>query len=199
MRTFDVAILDEDGNELVAIDRFAIRLLELADILAAGAAGAGTPDDDTGTLLAPDEALELMWRMLAAPPAPRYVVSREPMAVRSRRVARMSAEIEGGRGGGFATTGVRSAVAAGDAAGSAGVEATILDLWQDAFGLDQVGLDEDFFDLGGNSLVAVQMAMRIREQFGVALSGVIVLEFPTARLIAQHVEGLLTEPAGQPQ
>jgi acyl carrier protein len=64
----------------------------------------------------------------------------------------------------------------------------LLPLWEDAFGVTDLGLDEDFFDLGGNSLVAVQLAVRIRDQFGVNMPGVAVLEYPTVRTLAQYVD-----------
>jgi acyl carrier protein len=61
-------------------------------------------------------------------------------------------------------------------------------LWMDAFGMDELGLDEDFVELGGNSLVAVQLAVRIRDSFGVTLSGVAVLEHPTVRELAARID-----------
>lgn len=72
-------------------------------------------------------------------------------------------------------------------------EKKLTELWQDAFGISRAGLDEDFFDLGGNSLVAVQLAVRIRDTFGVNVPGVAVLEYPTVRDLARRVDELLAE------
>jgi acyl carrier protein len=72
----------------------------------------------------------------------------------------------------------------------------LLPLWEDAFGVSGLGLDEDFFDLGGNSLVAVQLAVRIRDQFGVNMPGVAVLEYPTVRTLAGYVDAAQSAPAG---
>ena len=49
-------------------------------------------------------------------------------------------------------------------------------------------LDEDFFELGGNSLVAVQLAVRIRDHFLVNVPGIAVLEYPTVRLLAEFID-----------
>ncbi len=70
----------------------------------------------------------------------------------------------------------------------------LVELWQDAFGLPRIGLDEDFFDLGGNSLVAVQLAVRIRDSLGVSVPGVAVLEYPTVRDLARRVDEALQHP-----
>lgn len=38
-------------------------------------------------------------------------------------------------------------------------------VWQEALGIEQVGVEDDFFVLGGNSLVAIQLASRLSEEF----------------------------------
>jgi acyl carrier protein len=49
------------------------------------------------------------------------------------------------------------------------METTLAALWAEVLGADQVGADDDFFDLGGNSLVAVQLIARVRNRLGVKL------------------------------
>ncbi|MGH3731356.1 MAG: phosphopantetheine-binding protein, partial [Micromonosporaceae bacterium] len=39
-------------------------------------------------------------------------------------------------------------------------------IWCEVLGLEQVGLDEDLFDLGGHSLTITQIAARIRDRLG---------------------------------
>ncbi len=46
------------------------------------------------------------------------------------------------------------------------VERRVAALWQDVLGLDRVGLHDNFFDLGGHSLLLVQVAAGLRETFG---------------------------------
>ncbi|MCW5625026.1 MAG: hypothetical protein KIT73_09950, partial [Burkholderiales bacterium] len=50
------------------------------------------------------------------------------------------------------------------------IEQTIAELWRSALGVDAIGLDDDFFALGGSSLVAMQLMARLQETFGVELS-----------------------------
>jgi acyl carrier protein len=46
------------------------------------------------------------------------------------------------------------------------VERIVADLWAAALGLDRVGSNDDFLDLGGDSLIAAHIVARILERFG---------------------------------
>jgi aspartate racemase len=49
------------------------------------------------------------------------------------------------------------------------VEKTIAHIWQDVMKLDEVGIHDNFFDLGGHSLMAVRILTRIERDLGVRL------------------------------
>jgi acyl transferase domain-containing protein/SAM-dependent methyltransferase/acyl carrier protein len=53
---------------------------------------------------------------------------------------------------------------------STDLERTVAGTWQTVLGIDRVGVDDSFFDLGGESLLAMQLVTRLREELGVALS-----------------------------
>lgn len=63
-------------------------------------------------------------------------------------------------------------------------------LWAELLKLRGVGLDEDYFDLGGNSLLAVNLMARSLTQFGVKLPVSSIIEAPTVSQFA----GLLQSP-----
>jgi amino acid adenylation domain-containing protein len=61
-------------------------------------------------------------------------------------------------------------------------------IWAEALGLDRVGIDENFFDLGGHSLMAMQLFARIRRTFGRNLPMASLFEAPTIRRMAVALE-----------
>ena len=65
-----------------------------------------------------------------------------------------------------------------------GVEAAVLAAWRTAFERDDIDLDDDFFDLGGDSLTAAVIAARIEATCGVELD---VAAIPTARRLREMV------------
>lgn len=64
-----------------------------------------------------------------------------------------------------------------------GLEEDLARLWRAALGSD-VHADDDFFELGGDSLVAVGLARRIREQLGVPATVALIYARPTVRELA---------------
>ncbi|MCW5983442.1 MAG: AMP-binding protein [Bryobacteraceae bacterium] len=66
-------------------------------------------------------------------------------------------------------------------------EALICGMWQEILGIPQVGADDDFFRLGGDSILAVQFIQRLGETAGVELTMVRLFEAPTAAAIARLI------------
>jgi acyl carrier protein len=80
-----------------------------------------------------------------------------------------------------------------------GVSARLAALWQDLLRRPHVALDDNFFDLGGDSLMALQLSARIRETTGVELGLQALLECQTLRALSERVElAQLARGAGQP-
>ncbi len=68
------------------------------------------------------------------------------------------------------------------------VEIAVAELWAASLGITQIGLDDEFFVLGGSSLTAVQLASRTRERFGIELSVAELFEHSTVRRLAVIVD-----------
>jgi acyl carrier protein len=59
------------------------------------------------------------------------------------------------------------------------VEGKVAAIWAEVFGLDRVGIHDDFFALGGHSLLAGQIAARLRRVYSVDLSLGALFDAPT--------------------
>jgi acyl-CoA synthetase (AMP-forming)/AMP-acid ligase II/acyl carrier protein len=68
-------------------------------------------------------------------------------------------------------------------------EKSIAALWCEVLGLSEVSVDDNFFDLGGHSLLVVQVQRRLREASGREVSITDMFRFPTIRSLAQHLNG----------
>jgi thioesterase domain-containing protein len=60
-------------------------------------------------------------------------------------------------------------------------------IWARLLGVDRVGIDDDFFQLGGTSLLAVRVINQIRAALGVSLAVADFFLEPTVAAIARHV------------
>jgi thioesterase domain-containing protein/NAD(P)-dependent dehydrogenase (short-subunit alcohol dehydrogenase family)/acyl carrier protein len=67
-------------------------------------------------------------------------------------------------------------------------EQTLVELWQQLFGIREIGVHDDFYELGGDSLTAVQLVMRINQTFDIKLSSHILLREKTAAGLARMIE-----------
>lgn len=76
-------------------------------------------------------------------------------------------------------------------------EAAISGIWSDLLGLDGIGTGDDFFALGGNSLLATRLVLALRTGLGAHVSLQAVFTTPTVSGLARLVDGIeTTTPAG---
>ncbi len=68
------------------------------------------------------------------------------------------------------------------------IEARLCELWASVLGVGRCGIDEDFFEAGGNSLLAVKLEVAI-ETAELAGAGETIYTCPTPRLWAAKLEG----------
>jgi acyl transferase domain-containing protein/acyl carrier protein len=79
-----------------------------------------------------------------------------------------------------------------------GIEKTIAEIWQEVFGLDQIGIHDNFFDLGGHSLAAVRLVSQVNRHFGSKLRLQSVFQSPTiAEMATLITENLSKQPGKQ--
>ena len=66
-------------------------------------------------------------------------------------------------------------------------EEIIAAIWMDMFKIENVSIDDDFFELGGRSLLAIKVVSRIREMLGIDLPVLTLFENPTIAGLAGHL------------
>ncbi len=74
------------------------------------------------------------------------------------------------------------------------LEQKLLLLWEELLEMDGIGVDDDYFALGGTSLLSVQLFAEISRRFNVQLRLTAILEAPTVRSLAR-----LMTPSGVQQ
>ncbi|WP_414449354.1 beta-ketoacyl synthase N-terminal-like domain-containing protein [Burkholderia sp. 22PA0099] len=147
----------------------------------ANAVDAGDTAGDIGILNAEGvQVFELLTRCAA----PRIVVSPYAFSQFAARVAAANAGLASEAGTRAEETGAAGVLNDPEAP----TEARLLALWRQLFGTEALGVDDNFFENGGHSLLALQMLARIRDVFQVNFGLHNVFEAPTVALLTRKVD-----------
>lgn len=69
-------------------------------------------------------------------------------------------------------------------------EMAVARIWQDLLGIEQIGVDDNYNALGGDSLLAIRIVSQLREHFKLALDVKDIFEHPTVASLADHLDTL---------
>ena len=67
------------------------------------------------------------------------------------------------------------------------LEETLIAIWKKSLGIDALSVEEDFSDLGGDSLLAVQVVAKIKEALGFSLPPNTILQYPTIEKLCELI------------
>ena len=67
-------------------------------------------------------------------------------------------------------------------------EEGLVAIWQEMLGIERVGVEDNFFEIGGHSLLAMSMISRIRKEMEVEIVIKDIFEFTTISLLAKYLE-----------
>lgn len=69
------------------------------------------------------------------------------------------------------------------------IESSLVDLWQQVLSVEKVGIDDNFFDIGGDSILSIQIVARSR-QAGLKVGPADIFKYQDIRSLAAHVNQL---------
>jgi acyl carrier protein len=67
-------------------------------------------------------------------------------------------------------------------------------MWAEVLGIERVGIHDNFFNLGGHSLLVTQLNSRVKERFQVEIALRSMFESPTVATLAQLIEQSPAQP-----
>lgn len=77
------------------------------------------------------------------------------------------------------------------------LEAYLVEVWAQVLGIEQVGVDDNFLELGGDSLLATQILARLSDRYPNSLAQNAIFISPTIRMLAQYISTELKLPVAQ--
>jgi thioesterase domain-containing protein/acyl transferase domain-containing protein len=191
MFPFDITLMDEQGGELVEIEEYTLRQVETGSFAHKPAAPAANDRNDQGQVIVSTKNLE-------------YRIQQVSNFMKEERKGDKPGDLPG-------QLHSRPQLPYAYTAPRTELEQQLARVWQTSLGIEKVGIHDDFFDLGGDSLLAFQVIARIRDTLQIELPGHSILNTPTiARLIKQNLQqfkqaappelppGLVKIQAGQP-
>jgi ubiquinone/menaquinone biosynthesis C-methylase UbiE/acyl carrier protein len=78
-------------------------------------------------------------------------------------------------------------------------ERALVKIWQEVLQLDHIGVQDNFFDLGGNSLLMVQMHQQVQQRLSAELSVIELFRYPTIYAIAAHLQSKVSSQSAMKQ
>ncbi|MGE0127961.1 MAG: amino acid adenylation domain-containing protein [Blastocatellales bacterium] len=78
------------------------------------------------------------------------------------------------------------------------IEEALSGIWANVLGAGQISIRDNFFDLGGHSLLVTQLISRLREAFQVEMAPRELFEAPTVAGLAERIEVLMKAGQGAP-
>jgi NAD(P)-dependent dehydrogenase (short-subunit alcohol dehydrogenase family) len=181
---FAAAAPDRLAKRVIAIDWGAWR--EVGKAFRAAIERGVAASDALPDGMSPAEGLDAFMRVLASPYRHVAVSPRDPAALKmSRRTERSTPAAD------RAAETPRAAAAGRAAAADAprtDTERVIADIWRDVLGVDRIGVEDNFFDLGADSVISLQFIAKARKA-GLRFTNKQVFEHQTVAALALAAGG----------
>jgi acyl transferase domain-containing protein/thioesterase domain-containing protein len=185
---FDVTLFDEQGRVLIEAEGFTMRLIADPSSAAAGGTRAradvhpGNSGAEAGERLAIPalDGVQLLVRLLTSETPPVVIVSPQDLETLKPTPPAVSPS-------------------AGSSLPSDEVETTLAAWWRELLGTEQLSLEDDFFDLGGHSLIAVRLFSKIKKTYHLELGLAAIFEARTIRKLAELIRTSISSGNTKPR
>jgi NAD(P)-dependent dehydrogenase (short-subunit alcohol dehydrogenase family)/acyl carrier protein len=211
--SFDVTIMDAEGKELVTVERYNLRKVNVeaaeqqqSQHQSNGNGHKPAAEQARKSLarpkdILPEEGLDALSRILGAPYVPQIIIGTSDLGAlieEAKPTVKKATKDEPAEDGSQKTPAYsRPSLSTPYEEPANEVERAIVDIWRGILGIDQIGVNDDFTALGGNSLLAVQTVANIADAFQVDLPIESFFKRTTARGVAETVLELLVSMAGE--
>lgn len=176
--TFDMTVLDETGRVIAEVEEFALR--RLAGVTALPAAPSEPARRGAGAGIDTETGLAAFAAILGSSPLPQIVAAGTALPLAAPQEAPAAAQAEAA---------ASTARLDGGAAPRDDIERTLAGWWEELLGVQQVGIRDNFFEMGGHSLTAVRLLARAEKEFQKSVSLHDLYECGTIENLADHIRG----------
>jgi phthiocerol/phenolphthiocerol synthesis type-I polyketide synthase E len=76
------------------------------------------------------------------------------------------------------------------------IETSVASIWKGILGIDKIGVNDTFMELGGNSLLAIQTISNIADEFDLELQPAVFFENPTVRGLSDRIVEMIIAMKG---
>ncbi len=220
---FDIIIMNEDGVELIEIKEFTMRLVsdnvkgkirqsEKATQAAPSMVTPGpetTPADELDAKqremlrngIKSSEGIDVLCRALENT-LPQVVVCTVDLNTRlekARAAASLTGEGQGESKEDSAPKHARPEISSIYVAPRSDLERQIAEAWQQLLGIEKIGINDDFFELGGDSLNIVQLNTELKKGLNRDIPVAVMFQHQTIHSFAKYLESETGEAAAQKQ
>lgn len=189
--SFDIRIFDETGLECISIEGFTMkRVDENASITSSSGSSSDRERESKQNSAAkallreaitPAEGLIAFDRVMTQTEAEQVIASSVDVEVWRRKLNLEAQRLSRGDSDEDSQTFSRPPLASDFKPPLPGIETKLAAIWSKLLGVRDLGAIDDFFELGGNSLIAVRFFARARKDFGVSLPVSSLFQAPTIR------------------
>ncbi len=136
----------------------------------------------------PQEGINVLQRILSMPPMAQVIISTGDLQQRMARWLKHEAKAGRDEAPVSAPAHARPNLQTTFVPPSSDLEKELTAKWQELLGIQSIGIYDDFFDLGGNSLLGTQLLSQLRDMYRMELPIRTLFEDPTVAGVAKYIE-----------